>query len=102
MLSDKAKKTLFILTIIVIIIIAFTLLILPSDYFDKGQSVCLSVLLAKKQCYACGMTRAFQHLIHFEFEKAWAYNKLIFIVFPLLIWVCFDKLYKDWKTLYRS
>ena len=25
------------------------------------------------------------HFIHFEFEKAWSYNKLVFIVVPMLV-----------------
>jgi hypothetical protein len=29
------------------------------------------------------MTRAIQHLIHFDFEGAYSYNKLAFIVFPM-------------------
>lgn len=60
------------------------LLILPPDYFDKGQTTCLSVILIHKTCPGCGITRAIQHLIHLDFEKAWAFNKLAFIVFPAL------------------
>jgi hypothetical protein len=63
------------------------LLILPSDFFDEGQSICLSVLLANKECYACGMTRGIQHLIHLEFSKAYEFNKLSFVAFPLLLFV---------------
>lgn len=64
-----------------------TLLILPADYFDTGQAMCLSVLIADVECYGCGMTRAIQHMIHFEFEEAWMFNKLSFIVAPLSIYM---------------
>lgn len=41
------------------------------------------------ECYGCGMTRATMHLIHFDFQEAWVFNKLSFIALPLLImfWV---------------
>lgn len=64
-------------------IAGITLLILPADYFDTGQALCLSVLIADVECYGCGMTRAIQHMIHFEFEEAWMFNKLSFVVAPL-------------------
>ena len=57
---------------------------MPSNFFDKGESICLSKLLAGYTCYACGMTRATMHFIHFEFEYAWEFNKLSFIVVPML------------------
>jgi hypothetical protein len=59
-------------------------LILPSDFFDSGDSICLSVFFFNLECYACGMTRSIQHLIHLDFPTAYNYNKLSFIVFPLL------------------
>lgn len=79
------KKTLIRTYLSVLVIIPIILLLLPANYFDKGQSICLSVLLFEKKCYACGMTRAIQHLIHFDFHEAWNFNKLSFIVLPLLI-----------------
>jgi len=42
--------------------------------------MCISVLLFDKPCYACGMTRAQLHLIHFYFDAAAHYNKLAFIL----------------------
>ena len=64
--------TIHISTILAPIILFF----LPSNFFDDGESVCLSVKLAGIECYACGMTRATMHFIHFEFEDAWNFNKL--------------------------
>ena len=68
-----------------LIVAGLILLILPADFFEKGQSICISVLLLHKQCYACGLTRGIMHLIHLDFKEAYQYNKLCFIVFPLLI-----------------
>jgi hypothetical protein len=83
-----------------ILILMIVLLCLPADYFDTGQSVCLSVLLFDRECYACGMTRAIQHLIHFEFREAYEYNKLAFVVLPLFgvaIGYELRKFYKEMK-----
>ncbi len=66
-----------------ILILMIVLLCLPADYFDTGQSVCLSVLLFDRECYACGMTRAIQHLLHLEVREAYEDNKLACIVLPL-------------------
>ena len=45
------------------------------------DSICLSLFLFDTECYACGMTRAIQHLIHFDFLTGYNYNKLSIIVF---------------------
>ncbi len=70
------------------ILIPIVLLILPGNYFDNGRSICLSQLLFHLDCPACGLTRACMHLIHFQFEDAYAYNMFSFISFPVLaiIW----------------
>ena len=79
------KKNLDALYLVILILIPIVLLILPADFFDKGESICLSVSLFDSECYACGLTRAIQHLIHFDFSIAYEYNKLSIIVFPFLM-----------------
>ena len=72
-----------------LLLLPIVLLILPTDFFDTGESVCLSVRLFELTCYGCGLSRAIQHLIHLDFEMAYAYNKLSVVVLPvlLLVWV---------------
>ncbi|KAF2519893.1 DUF2752 domain-containing protein [Flavobacterium salilacus subsp. salilacus] len=78
------RKVVFYTRVWVTILAPVVLLFLPADFFDKGESICLSKSLAGIECYACGMTRAVMHFIHFEFEAAWEFNKLSYIVVPLL------------------
>lgn len=78
------------------------LLVLPADFFDSGQSICLSVLLLDTTCYGCGITRAVQHFIHFDFATAWEYNKLVVAVVPLLIYVWGDEVLRLWKKLKKG
>ena len=37
------------------------------------------------QCWGCGLTRGMMHLIHLDFVGAYNYNKLSFLILPLLI-----------------
>lgn len=60
-------------------------MLLPADFFDSGQSLCLSVQLFGQTCYGCGITRAIQHALHLDFKMAYAFNPLVAIVLPLLI-----------------
>jgi hypothetical protein len=64
---------------------SFIFIFLPKNFFDSGESVCLSIRLFDIQCLGCGLTRAIMHLLHFDFETAWNYNKLSFIIFPILV-----------------
>jgi hypothetical protein len=79
------KRTIGILLILILSAFGLFLMWLPSNYFDDGPPMCLSVILANRECYGCGMTRGVMHLIHFDFMEAWKFNKLSFVVFPLLV-----------------
>lgn len=82
-----------------LLLIIPVLLFLGADYFDNGPSRCLSVVLFDMECYGCGMTRAVQHLIHFDFAKAAEYNKLSFIVAPLLLYIWVKELIRVFRIL---
>ena len=84
-----------------LLVLPLVLLVLPADFFDTGQSVCLSVLLFHQTCYGCGITRAVQHLIHLDFTNAYLFNKLSFIVAPLLLVAWWQELRRLWKQLHR-
>ena len=79
------KKNLYKLYLVILILIPIVILILPADFFDKGKSICLSIFLFDIECYACGLTRAIQHLIHFDFSIGYEYNRLSILILPLLI-----------------
>jgi hypothetical protein len=99
-MTQRSKSSFWIyIRLGVFILVPLVLLLLPGDRFDEGPPLCLSVLLFKQECYACGLTRAAQHLIHFQFEDAWYYNPLIFIVFPILAFQWAKWFWQDWKRL---
>ncbi|MAJ07174.1 MAG: hypothetical protein CL827_10010 [Crocinitomicaceae bacterium] len=65
--NNKLYKIVFLIPLLIFPLVLF---ILPSNFFDEGESVCLSVTLFNMECYGCGMTRAVMHFIHFDFIKA--------------------------------
>jgi len=81
----KIKNFLKGLLSILWIVIPFLLWVIPADFLDDKPPICPSVIILKMECFGCGMTRATLHLMHLEFETAWNFNKLIFIVFPFLV-----------------
>lgn len=95
-------KYFFTITKLAIIIAApIVLLLLPAHFFDTGESICLSKLLAGTECPACGMTRACMHLIHLQFEEAYAYNMMSFIALPALAIVWIQWGIREWKIFRR-
>ena len=79
--------------------IPLVLVCLPFDYFDTGQSISMFAWLGVQDyIHSTGMTRAVMHLIHFDFPGAWGYNRLSFIVLPLLIYVWADYFIKSLRT----
>jgi Protein of unknown function (DUF2752) len=83
-LSKKQRVALNWATLVFLVAIPVVIISLPIDYFDQGTSVCLSKAFFNIECYACGLTRACKHLLHFDFETAFAYNMGSFVAFPLV------------------
>lgn len=88
-LSKKQRVVLNWATLAFLLIVPVTIYSLPIDYFDHGPSLCLSKVLFSQECYACGLTRGCKHLLHLDYETAFAYNMGSFIALPLvsLLWL---------------
>jgi hypothetical protein len=96
------KRNLLLIKLAGMAVIPLVLIVLPATFFDKGQSVCLSVLLADTTCPGCGITRAMQHFLHFDFAAAYHFNKMSVIIFPLLVYLWIKEFFivlKKYKTL---
>jgi len=100
-MSLKFRYYFTIAKLALIVVAPVVLLILPATFFDNGESICLSKVIFNFECYACGMTRACMHLIHFDFEEAFAYNMASFIALPLLgvVWIQWGL--KEYRMLKR-
>lgn len=98
----KHFKTFFGVTSFKIALLSLPLLIIliSPEYLSQGESICLSKRFFNVECYGCGMTRAAISLTQFKLYEAWEYNKLSFIVFPLLGYLWFNLVLKEGKKLF--
>lgn len=97
--NKKVRKALLISYFSGLVLLPFVLIILPADFFDKGPSICISVLLFHQKCFACGITRAIQHLIHLDYKTASYYNNLSFVVLPLLAFGLCEELLRAYRKI---
>ena len=87
-MERKSKITKFFLFIFINVILIAILYVVPLSFVGDGNfSICLYRNLTGKNCFNCGMTRAFLSLIHFRFNDAINYNKNVIFVFPLTMLV---------------
>lgn len=93
------KKIILVSYLFILISFPLVLIILPTNFFDSGQSICLSVLILDRECFGCGMTRAVQHLIHLDFIGAYNFNKLSFLVFPTVVYLLIKEICKIYFKL---
>jgi hypothetical protein len=100
-MSPENKKKWLIVKLTGYVLIPLVLLILPSDFFDDGPPLCLSVRFLGQECPGCGMTRAAMHFIHFDFGGAAFYNLGIFIVLPVLAFFWARGFWMDLKKYRR-
>lgn len=49
---------------------------------EKLSTICIFKRITGKNCWNCGMTRAFLSILHLNFETAYQYNPRVIIVFP--------------------
>ena len=75
------------------------LLYLPKEYFDKGESLCLSKRLLDMECLGCGLTRATMYLIHGDWREEIYYNPLALLTTPIMFFYlliflkkCYDRI----------
>lgn len=69
--------------IIYLLPIAFYLI--PAERMLSGESVCLYKHLFGSECWGCGLTRAVYLVMHCDLRAAVEYNRLVVVVFPLLL-----------------
>lgn len=70
-----------------ILLIPIALYFIPINLFTEHQSICLCKLLTGHECWGCGITKAVISVIQFHFDDAIEYNKLVVVIFPLLVFL---------------
>jgi len=83
-LYSKIKANKILLKFVIIIFLSIIFFYIPKDYLGDTYPICLFKILFGIDCIGCGTTRAVWSVLHFKFNDAIEYNKLIVITFPLL------------------
>lgn len=91
------KSVLLYLRLLFWVLVPIVLLVLPKTFFNEGIPLCPSMIFLGMECPGCGLTRACMHLIHLDFEEAFAFNMLSFVVFPILAFWWAKWFWTDWK-----
>lgn len=61
------------------------LIILYNIPIEKANNLCIFKTIIGKECWNCGMTRAFLSILHLQFGNAISYNYKVIIIFPITI-----------------
>lgn len=75
------------------------LLIAPVGFLNSIPSVCLFKGVFGKSCFGCGITRAISAMVKFHLKEAMGYNKLVVLVFPLLVVIVVRDIFLNIKAL---
>ncbi len=57
------------------------------DLLETQRSICLVKNIFGVDCWGCGITKAIIASVQFDFVRAFHYNELIVIIYPLLIYL---------------
>ena len=72
-------------------------LLVPTSWFESRPSICLIRAVFGVRCPGCGMTRAISCVFHGDFKKAFSYNKLVVLVFPLLCYTWSRAMIREYR-----
>lgn len=85
------KIILFIIVNIILIVLLYSIPIKDNTLLEK---LCIYKQISGRECWNCGMTRAFLSTLHGDFENAITYNSKVIFVFPLTIYAYLYSWYK--------
>lgn len=77
------------------LIIPLVLFLLPLSLIEAAPSVCLFKNILGIECPGCGITRAVVSVLHGDWIRAWEYNRMVVVVFPLLCYLYLKGLMKE-------
>lgn len=90
----QLQTTKIFICIIVNVILIFLLYNIPVDNNSLLENLCIFKMIFGKECWNCGMTRAFLSILHTNFDEAIYYNHNSIIVFPFTVFIYIHYWYK--------
>jgi len=82
------------------LLLPLLLITIPTSWLEKRRSVCLFRNIFGIQCPGCGMVKAVSCITHGDLKRAFRYNKLAFIVFPLLCYTWLSSLAAEFNNVH--
>ncbi|MDR1543360.1 MAG: DUF2752 domain-containing protein [Prevotellaceae bacterium] len=77
-----------------LLILPIFLFFVPIDWLSRQHSICLIKNILGIECWGCGITKSVICAVQFDYVAAFQYNKLIIIVFPILVYVWIKQIIK--------
>ena len=88
--SQTTKKVVGV--IIANVLLLFLLYCIPMHGFNFD--ICVYKIITGRECFNCGMTRAFLCVLHGEFNLAMEYNRNVIVIFPFTVAIYLYSIYK--------
>lgn len=79
-LQTTKKITFFIVMNVILLCILY---LIPIE--KTNIQLCIFKNITGKDCFNCGMTRAFLSILHLNFKEAIEFNKNVVVVFPFTV-----------------
>ncbi|MBS0619301.1 MAG: DUF2752 domain-containing protein [Spirochaetes bacterium] len=79
--------------------VPIAMFVIPLDFFEHGRSLCIFKNLFDWDCPGCGLTRAIACIFHGEFQRAFAFNRMVVFIFPLLSYLYIKYFYNRLQDL---
>ena len=94
-ITSKISKTIIFLIFNILLLVVLYNIPVDSKFLSN---ICLIKIISGRECWNCGMTRAFLSIIHGNFDMAITYNRNSILVFPFTIIAYLYSWYKFiWK-----
>lgn len=90
MSSQTNRLVIFIIVNLLLLFILYSIPINQTNAVD----LCIYKRITGKECWNCGMTRAFLSVLRLDFKGSFKYNKNVIVVFPLTIGIYIHFWYK--------
>lgn len=88
--------------LILLFALPYFLFFVSLDSLETKQSICLIKNISGIECWGCGITKAIIAVLQLDFIRAYNYNKLIIIVFPLMSYLWAKNILLCVKNLIQS
>ena len=96
------EKTWLVAKLAIFLLLPLFLATKSLDVLEHERSFCLFKTFLGHECWGCGLFKATVACLKLEFVRAFHYNKLIVIVFPLIVYYWGKELWLTVRGLLKS